>query len=261
MRRLLLFVLVLPVLAACASKGEPPPAKMQTSNEANKDGLDGAMTAPLRDMNLLRTKIPPALLAAMADPYARPPGKKITCETLIPLVAALDVALGEDLDRRPAEEDEDLMNRGKRMAGSAVFGAVADTAQDLIPMRGWVRRLSGAEKHDKLVQHAMASGAVRRAYLKGLGESRGCDPPATPQHLAKPAAPIVEKRFPWMKDQPVAPEPEAPAAPVVEPDDAPIVEPAASDATPVESAPPEPAPAPTPAPTPAKKKKPFYKIW
>jgi hypothetical protein len=26
---------------------------------------------------------------------------------------------------------------------------------------------------------------VRRAYLKGLGEARGCTPPATPQHLAE----------------------------------------------------------------------------
>ncbi len=103
-------------------------------------------------MNLVRTKIPPVLLEAMADPYARPPGKKISCETLIMLVAPLDLALGEDVDRRPPEEDEDLMDRGKRMAGSAAFRAMASAAQDLIPMRGWVRKLSGAEKHDKLVQ-------------------------------------------------------------------------------------------------------------
>jgi hypothetical protein len=124
------------------------------------------------------------------------------------------------------------MDRGKRMAGSAAFGAMASAAQDLIPMRGWVRKLSGAEKHDKLVQHAVASGAIRRAYLKGLGEARGCNPPATPQHLAKPAAPIVEKRFPWMKDEPGA--------------EAPVVEAAAAG---------EPPPA-QPA-----RKKPFYKVW
>ncbi|HEY3696315.1 MAG TPA: hypothetical protein VGL30_11760, partial [Phenylobacterium sp.] len=37
--------------------------------------------------------------------------------------------------------------------------------------------------HDHLVQSAIVAGAVRRAYLKGLGEARGCEPPATPSHV------------------------------------------------------------------------------
>ncbi|KQZ05866.1 hypothetical protein ASD21_17910 [Caulobacter sp. Root1455] len=241
MRSLVLFAVVVPLLAACASKSEPPPQKIQTTSDANKEGISGAAGAPLRDMNLLRTKIPAVLLEAMADPYARPPGKKISCETLIMMVAPLDLALGEDVDRRPPEDNEDLLDRGKRMAGSAAFGAMASAAQDLIPMRGWVRKLSGAEKHDKLVQHAMASGAIRRAYLKGLGEARGCNPPATPQHLAKPAAPIVEKRFPWEKDQPA--------------EETPAVQSSEADATPVDAAPAQ------PTSTAKKKKKPIYKIW
>ncbi len=246
MRRLVLLALVVPSLAACASRSEPPPQKIQTTSDANKEGITGAAQAPLRDMNLVRTKIPPVLLEAMADPYARPPGKKITCETLIMLVAPLDLALGEDVDRRPPEDNEDLLDRGKRMAGSAAFGAMASAAQDLIPMRGWVRKLSGAEKHDSLVQHAVASGAIRRAYLKGLGEARGCNPPATPQHLAKPAAPVVEKRFPWEKDQPA-------------PDPTPEVQAPDADAPAVDAPPAAPA---TPAAPPAKKKKkPIYKIW
>ena len=242
MRSLLLLAAVLPVLAACASTAEPPPRKIQTTSDANKDGLGGAAQAPLRDMNLVRTKIPPVLLEAMADPYARPPGKKITCDTLIMLVAPLDLALGEDVDRRPPEDNEDLLDRGKRMAGNSALGAVASAAQDLIPMRGWVRKLSGAEKHDSLVQHAMASGAIRRAYVKGLGEARGCDPPDTPQHLAKPAPAVVEKRFPWMKDAPVV--------------DMPVVDASEADAPAVDAPPAQPAPPPA-----KKKKKPFYKVW
>ena len=241
MRSLVLLAVAVPVLAACASNSEPPPQKIQTTSDANKDGITGAAQAPLRDMNIVRTKIPPVLLEAMADPYARPPGKKISCDTLIMMVAPLDLALGEDVDRRPPEDDEDLLDRSKRMAGSAAFGAMASAAQDLIPMRGWVRKLSGAEKHDKLVQHAVASGAIRRAYLKGLGEARGCNPPATPQHLAKPAAPIVEKRFPWEKDQP--------------PPDAAADTATATADTPVVDAPEQ------PASPPKKKKKPFYKVW
>ena len=240
MRRLLLIAVTLPVLAACASRGDPPPVKIQTTSDANKDGFEGAASAPLRDMNFLRTKIPPALLEAMADPYARPVGKKISCDTLIALVAPLDLALGEDLDRKPADGSEDLMDRGKRMAGSAALGAMASAAQDLIPMRGWVRKLSGAEKHDQLVQSAIASAAVRRAYLKGLGESRGCNPPATPQHLAKPAAAIEEKRFPWMKDK------AAEETPVVE-------APEAED--------PAVVPAPPARPTGKAKRKPRYPIF
>ena len=166
MRSLVLLAVALPLLAACASKSEPPPQKIQSTSDANKDGIAGAAQAPLRDMNLVRTKIPPVLLEAMADPYARPPGKKISCETLIMMVAPLDLALGEDVDKRPPEDDEDLLDRSKRMAASSALGAMASAAQDLIPMRGWVRKLSGAEKHDKLVQHAVASGAIRRAYLK-----------------------------------------------------------------------------------------------
>ena len=242
MRSLLLLAVALPLLAACASGAEPPPQKIQTTSDANKDGLTGAAAAPLRDMNVLRTKIPPVLLEAMADPYARPPGKKISCDTLIMLVTPLDLALGEDVDRRPPEDNEDLMDRGKRMAASSAFGAMASAAQDLIPMRGWVRKLSGAEKHDTLVQHAMASGAIRRAYLKGLGESRGCNPPATPQHLAKPAAPVVEKRFPWMKDAPVV--------------DAPAVETPEVDAPAVDAPPAQPIQPPV-----KKKRKPIYRIW
>ena len=78
-------------------------------------------------------------------------------------------------------------------------------------MRGWVRKLSGAERHDRLVQTAITSGHVRRAYLKGLGESRGCNPPATPQHLG---AVKIEPAFKDRKPRyPTRPEPEPAVVP------------------------------------------------
>jgi hypothetical protein len=195
MRPLLSLLAALPLVAACATTPPaPPPERIQTTSEANRESVSGAMAAPLRDVNVLRTKIPPILLQVMADPYARP--KPAQCSDLIALVAPLDAALGEDLDSLPAGEDEDLFDRGREAAGGAALGMMASTAQDLIPFRGWVRKLSGAERHDQLVQSAIASGAVRRAYLKGLGEARGCKPPATPQHRATPAAPVEEKRRP-----------------------------------------------------------------
>lgn len=168
--------------------------RIRSTSEANKEGITGAVSAPLRDVNIVRTKIPRVLLEAMDDPYQRP--TRADCRTLITLVEPLDAALGEDIDRNPPQENEDLMDRGRKAAGEAALGAIASTAQDLIPMRGWVRKLTGAEKHDRLVQSAIASGNVRRAYLKGLGEARGCDPPATPQHKPLAAPPVFDPGMP-----------------------------------------------------------------
>lgn len=196
MRGLMVMALALPLLvtgapASARQQAPPPPPeseKIQTTSDANKDGLTGAVTAPLRDVNIVRTKIPQVLIDAMADPYARPP--RTSCDALIRIIQPLDAALGDDLDQQPPGENEDLMDRGRKAAGGAALGAVASAAQDMIPMRGWVRKLTGAERHDRLVQSAITSGNVRRAYMKGLGEARGCKPPATPQH--KPPAPKVE---------------------------------------------------------------------
>jgi hypothetical protein len=172
--------------AAPAPAPPPPPDpanQVKTSDQLKRESVQGAVTAPLRDLNVVRAKIPDVLLAALADPYQRPPAKW-RCNQLIALVRPLDEALGPDIDRIPPG-DENLMDRGK----STALGAAADLASDAIPFRGWVRKLTGAEAHDKLVQSAIIAGNVRRAYLKGLGESRGCMPPATPSHERAAVAP------------------------------------------------------------------------
>ena len=65
------------------------------------------------------------------------------------------------------------------------MGTVKSTAEALIPLRNWVRKLSGAEQASRQVTRAIAAGIVRRAYLKGLGQAKGCPPPAAPA-LAAP---------------------------------------------------------------------------
>ncbi|MEO8113709.1 MAG: hypothetical protein ABI655_04980 [Phenylobacterium sp.] len=174
-------------LAACTTLPADGSPRVQTTSQANRENLKGAASAPLRDLNLLRTKIPEALLAAMADPYQRP--KSTKCAQLIALLKPLNDALGADLDKVSVDED-DLLEKGRETA----LGAVAGVAADAIPFRGWVRKLSGAERHDKYVQAAISAGAVRRAYLKGLGESKGCLPPATPSHELA-GAPVMTQEF------------------------------------------------------------------
>jgi hypothetical protein len=165
------------LLAGClTTRGDGSP-KVETTSEANRESIKGAAEAPLRDVNVLRTKIPDVLLFAMADPYSRPP-RNWKCPELIGMIAPLDDALGDDLDA-PNETQQGLKEKSR----GSVLGYAAGAASDFIPFRSWVRKLTGAEAHDQLVQKAITAGAVRRAYLKGLGESHGCNPPATPSHV------------------------------------------------------------------------------
>lgn len=187
MRTIFIVIAASGMLAGCATGRADGSTRVQTSKEANQENVRGAVSAPLRDANVLRTKVPPILLESIADPYARPPDPG-GCKEIGEMLKPVEEALGPDLDA-PAPDEDDLMQRGQTTA----MGAMATAAADVIPFRGWIRKLSGAERHDQLVQSAILAGAVRRAYLKGLGESLGCDPPATPSHLnAGRAAPQDE---------------------------------------------------------------------
>jgi hypothetical protein len=48
---------------------------------------------------------------------------------------------------------------------------VRDQTTHVLPFRGWIRKLTGAAKHDRAVQAAIRSGGVRRGYLKGRGHA------------------------------------------------------------------------------------------
>jgi len=176
MRTPLLALPALLLLGGCLTTPADGSTKIQTTAEAKRENIQGAMAAPLRDVNVLRTKIPSVLLEATADPYKRPSPN--TCAGITAAIVPLDGALGADLDE-PAVDEDDVMERGQKTA----LGAVATLSSSVIPFRGWIRQLSGAERHDSVVQAAILAGAVRRAYLKGLGESKGCKPPATPSHM------------------------------------------------------------------------------
>ena len=182
MRRLARNALIAALFAPLQTRAAD--ARIQTTDEANRQSVEDAAQAPLRDLNVVRTKIPDVLLQATTDPYKRPPispkaPKAAQCAQLAELIKPLNQALGRDLDTPLKEGDDDLLGKGRETA----LGAAASLASDAIPYRGWVRKLTGAERHDEQVRAAITAGAVRRAYLKGLGEARGCDPPATPSHV------------------------------------------------------------------------------
>lgn len=135
-------------------------------------GVGEAASAPLQDLNIQQTEIPEVLVEARGAPYARTGLRR--CSDISVQIARLDEALGPDLDQPqqgPARDEQ---------AADLALDAVRDTASDLIPFRSWVRRLSGAAQHSREVQDSIKAGLVRRAFLKGLGQQRGCRPPAAP---------------------------------------------------------------------------------
>jgi hypothetical protein len=151
---------------------------------ASQPGAVGqAASTPLSDLNLVRAEIPPVLAAAQRAPYA-PPAER-SCSALAADVQALDAVLGADLDAPPRGDDPGLIERSGGVVGDAAVGAVRRTAEDVVPFRGWVRKLTGAERHAREVQAAATAGTIRRAYLKGLAQAAGCAPPAAPRLPAR----------------------------------------------------------------------------
>lgn len=166
--KIVLAALVL-LISGCASqpamKAEPPDELLKTMHHS-----------PLSDLNIGGGDIPNLLLRAVSDTYEKP--TPLTCETLGAEVLSLDVMLGPDLDTLKAADKPD------EFVKSALVGAV----RGLLPYSGLLRLITGAKARQRRIAEAIAAGAVRRGYLKGLGESLGCAAPAAPLQVA-PATP------------------------------------------------------------------------
>lgn len=156
--RLIAVVVILALLVACSAAPE------------KKRMTDVAVT-PLSDLNLVRADIPPILVEAQKQPYLIK--VDATCTLLAEEVQALAEVLGPDVDAA-AKPKAGLMERGQAEAENAAFGALRGMAEGIIPYRGWVRKLSGAERYSKTVAAAISAGTARRAFLKGYASARGC---------------------------------------------------------------------------------------
>jgi hypothetical protein len=168
------------VLAGCQTTANSYRITRDTVGRAGvsvRDGLGDAVTAPLEDLNLKRRLIPGVLLRAEENPYAL--DGLTSCEAIAAEVSKLDDALGPDMDEPPPPRRTRSQQAADESANAAL-GAIRDTTTDFIPMRGWVRRLTGAQQHSTHVQRAIRAGAMRRSYLKGVGMQRNCNPPAAP---------------------------------------------------------------------------------
>jgi hypothetical protein len=174
---------------APAWTADPAPGsqgQIQTPDRSGTANVPAAAEAPLHDLNVTRQGIPPILLAAITNPYDRP--SPLDCPEVTRQVRALTVALGADFDEPDTPQHPSLTQKSGKIALALLHGA----AESLLPFAGYVRTLSGAQRHDQLIIEAITAGSVRRGYLKGLGESLRCPRPAVPVHFLRPPPPARE---------------------------------------------------------------------
>lgn len=166
-------------LCACSDGVKVPENKltamqMKPSSE-KRDSVDEAFTAalsPLEDLGVRKRKIPDQLKALTDNPYVHPDAK-VECDVIRTEYAALDGILGPEMGKPKAalSATEQYMNTGTDMVQDAVIGAIKSQVS-IIPMRSVVRRLTGANSHDKQVAKATEAGKLRRAYLRGYAEAK-----------------------------------------------------------------------------------------
>ena len=162
----------LALAAVALAAGMPVAAKERQERvvrDRDPDARDVA-TTPLRDLNIMRERLPEVLVEAVVATYASE--KLADCEDIEREIARLDAALGSDLD---SEQDEtDRLSMGK-LAESAVAS--------FIPFRSVIREISGAAEAQRALREAVVAGFTRRGFLKGLGEARDCAYPARPLNV------------------------------------------------------------------------------
>lgn len=172
-----LLALSTPALAAGQKDGEPD--KPVTDNSVSATDV---ATTPVTDLGLKKQDIPALLVSAQAAPYASAGLGR--CSAIAAAVGELDAVLGDDIDL-PQEEE-------KTSAGQVAQAAVGA----FIPFRGLIREVSGANSNERKMRAAIQAGMARRAFLKGLGEARGCRYPARSATAAVIAAVGAERAKP-----------------------------------------------------------------
>jgi len=170
---------ILIVLAALAL---PAAASAQTAVDQKNVTPGDVATKPLEDMNLKKDEIPPLLVAARADPYSLAGMNR--CSAISSAIMQLDGVLGDDIDI------VDEKTRAEKR-GNSVGNIAKSVVGSLIPFGGVIREVSGANAQQRTWNEALYAGSVRRAFLKGVGQQRGCAYPAraaTPRMAAEISA-------------------------------------------------------------------------
>lgn len=145
----------------------PAPATAPARSTAGQaaDSATRVAKAPLNDLNLTGNTIPPEILAIMDDPYSLKGLRG--CADYAREIAGITRIIGPDVDSAEARA-------ASGTSTEFVLGAAESAVMSLIPGRGIVRRVSGADAAQKRAQAATLAGQLRRAFLKGRASGLNC---------------------------------------------------------------------------------------
>jgi hypothetical protein len=130
-------------------------------------------------VGLTGADVPQLLKDIKADPY-KAPGNPV-CDTVPLEIREISDLIGPDLDAQATSDDRSLASRG------------ADVARGLVPYRGVVRFVTGANKKDEELHEAIMAGYARRGFLRGVQMNLKCHPEPTPVADPAPAAKPAKK--------------------------------------------------------------------
>lgn len=140
-------------------------AKPKSDIDKVGDSVETMAEKPLKDLNLVKDKIPPELEAIMTKPYDLTGLKG--CADYKAAIDKLTRVLGPDVDSPKVQGQKESAAEVALSGAEAVVGG-------LIPGTGLIRKLSGADAAQKKAQAAVLAGDLRRAYIKGTARAKGC---------------------------------------------------------------------------------------
>ncbi|MBV7266902.1 hypothetical protein KCG45_11985 [Erythrobacter sp. WH131] len=145
-----------------------PASPLAAQVQQEEPDAEEVARTPLTDLNIDPEDIPEVLIEAEANPYLS--DGLVSCNAIVSEIARLDSVLGPDYDLIGSGDSG--LSRGQ--VAQSVVGS-------FIPFRGIVREVSGAAGDQRKARSAATAGMVRRGFLKGIGQERGCAYPARPR--------------------------------------------------------------------------------
>lgn len=159
------------------------------STADTRRGVSGAASIPLRDVGLIRQEIP-LLLRNLQYPYST--AGLSDCGSVAREIGQFDGVLGPE-SYQPGPQ-RNVWDRSGDFVEEQTIEAAESTAQDLIPFRSWIRRISGASRAERDALRAVANGQQRRTFLRGYGASLGCPNMVPPPPPAAPPPPQQQQQ-------------------------------------------------------------------